>query len=467
MFGMKALSKLPWPTRILVGVPLALLFSWGSIRLGVSMWMDEFANADPDNNEVSYESSFFSLNGDFGARKLKVVHYLPDGSPVATFTADRLVFHTPGLHWLWWSAARGTKNIPDRFGVTLENFQDLARSDDTPGNYTNLPYDQVGCGDKLLTPLRLREMGMREVRRDVSFWLNRKDAAVSTLSMDLLTHDAGQLTLSADITLERPVKWKQTLAAMSESKMRSASLRLKDLGFVERRNAYCAKLAGVSPAAFGEHYMQAMSARMAEGRFSFNAEALARLRQFSEKGGELVLTARNPPATELPKFVTADFSRRIALMPAVISHNGGPEAPFRMDVVLPGEIRPAAATAVATAPAAAAPEAPAATAAPVPAPTAAAAMLPAGTLAYTDLKGREGAHIEILTRNGTVRRGTLLAYSPFLSTVKLDPEQGGFNMTIPGDSVQEVRAIPAQTMQAAAPAALETGAAATPGAPRG
>jgi hypothetical protein len=198
--------------------------------------------------------------------------------------------------------------------------------------------------------------------------------------------------------------------------------------------------------------MRSMAERMAEGRFSFNAEALERLRQFSEKGGELVLTARNPPATELPKFVTADFSRRIQLMPAVVSWNGGKEAPFRMDVMLPGEIR--------TAPAVAANAS-----ALAPAPTAAAAMLPSGALAYADLKGREGAHIEIRTSNGTLRRGTLVAYSPFLSTIRLDSDQGGFNMSIPGDSVEEVRAIPAQTMQAAAPAA-DAGAAAAPGAPR-
>jgi hypothetical protein len=216
--------------------------------------------------------------------------------------------------------------------------------------------------------------------------------------------------------------------------------------------------------------MRSMAARMAEGRFSFIAEALERLRQFSEKGGELVLTARNPPATELPKFVTADFSRRIQLMPAVVSWNGGKEAPFRMDVMLPGEIRTGSAAPVAAAPAEAkalapAPAVAANASASAPAPTAAAAMLPSGALAYADLKGREGAHIEIRTSNGTLRRGTLVAYSPFLSTIRLDSDQGGFNMSIPGESVEEVRAIPAQTMQAAAPAA-DAGAAAAPGAPR-
>jgi hypothetical protein len=468
MFGIgKKVAQLPWATRIFVVLPLALLGTFIAMRIAVSVWVSDFADSDPVENEVSYDSSFLSLNGDFGATNFKVVHNLPDGTPIATFSADRLVFHTPGLHWLWWSTLRGSKNMPDRFGVTLENFKNLADSDDTPGNYTNLPYDQIGCGSKLLTPARLREMGLREVRRDVSLALNRKEGDISTLSLDLLTHDAGQLTLSADITVERPIKWRDTLAHLAESRMQSASLRMKDLGFVERRNAYCAKAAGVTVANFGDVYMRGLAARLAEARIGFNAESLDRLRRFNEKGGELVLVARNPRGTELPKFVTANFSQRLQMFPATVSWNGGPEAPFRLDVTLPGEIRtPAAATAAL--PVATAQPVPvaAAAAAHAPAPTAAAAMLPAGALSYADLKGREGAHIEVLTNNGTVRRGTLIAYSPFLSTIKLDADQGGFNMSIPGDSVEEVHAIPVQTIQAAAPAAAGA-AASTPGAPRG
>jgi len=474
MFGVgKKVAKLPLATRIFVVLPLALLGTFLAMRVAVSVWVSDFADSDPVENEVSYDASFLSLNGDFGATNFKVVHNLPDGTPIASFSADRLVFHTPGLHWLWWSTLRGTKNMPDQFGVTLENFKNLADNDDSPGNYTNLPYDQIGCGTKLLTPLRLREMGLGEVRRDVSLSLNRKEGDISTLSLDLLTHDAGQLTLSADITVERPIKWRDTLAHLAESRMQSASLRLKDLGFVERRNAYCAKAAGVDVAKFGDLYMRGLAARLAEGRFSFNAETMERLRHFHEKGGELVLTARNPRGTELPKFVTANFSQRLQMFPATVSWNGGPEAPFHMDVMLPGEIRsPAAATA--TLPATAPAQAPVATAMPAPAspavppPTAAAAMLPAGSLSYADLKGREGAHIEIVTSNGTVRRGVLLAHSSWISTIKLDADQGGFTMSIPGDSVEEVHAIPAQSMQAPAPAAGGGAAASTPGAaPRG
>jgi hypothetical protein len=472
----KHLAKLPWPTRLLIGLPLGLLLTWIALRLLAASMMDNFADADPDNNEISYDSSFFELNGNVGARNLRIDHYLPDGTVGASFAADRMVVHTPGLHWLWWTAMRGSKNIPGEIGVTLENFRDLSRAADTPGNYTNLPYDQVGCGKDLLTPARLRDMGLADVRRDVSLRLLEKDADTSVLSLDLLTHDASELSLDLDLRIPRPIKWRDTLAAFSEASVTSAQMRLRDHGFVAMRNAYCAKTAGLDAAAFRAYLARALDARLDEVGFRFNADALARYKQFSAEGGELLFVARRPPTQELTKFATADLSRQIQMMPAVVSYNGGQEVPFHLDVRLPGEIRtaPAAVTpaqaiaattpasapapAPATIPAAevssapATPVAPLANASPAPvldarpkpAPTPVA--LPAGELGYKDLKDRIGAHVEILTHNGTVRRGRLMAYSAYLSTLKLDPEQGGFVLTVPGASVASVRALSAEAV---------------------
>jgi len=335
----KHLAKLPWPTRLLIGLPLGLLLTWLSLRMLAASMMDHFADADPDNNEITYDSSFFEWNGNVGARNLRIDHYLPDGSVGASFAADRMVVHTPGLHWLWWTALRGSKNIPSEIGVSFENFRDLARAADTPGNYTNLPYDQVGCGKELLTPARLREMGLADVRRDVTFRMVEKDANTSRLSMDLLTHDASELELDLDIAIERPIRWRDTLAAFSEASVTSAQMRLADHGFVAKRNAYCAKAAGLDAKAFRAYHARALDARLDEVGFSFNADALARYKQFSIDGGELLFVARRPPAQELTRFATADLSKQIQMMPAVVSYNGGQEVPFHLDVRLPGEIR--------------------------------------------------------------------------------------------------------------------------------
>jgi len=481
----KSVAKYPWYIRLAFATPIALLLSWGAMRWSVAMMMENFSLADPEENEISYDSTFLQWNGDFGARNFKLDHYAPDGTLLISIAADRMVVHTPGLHWLWWSAYRGgSKTIPSDIGVTFENLRDLARKDDTPGNYTSMPYDQVGCGagKSLLTPARLHEMGLAQVRRDVTLQLHEKDDETSTLSLDLLTHDASELNLSMDIRLQRPVKWWTSLLSFKDSSVTSAQLRLKDLGFVGMRNAYCAKAAGLDANAYRAYYARALAQRLDEVGFRFNEEALSRFRQFSDKGGELVFTASRPAAQPLTKFAMADLDKQILMMPAVVSYNGEREVPFHLDVRLPGEIvAPSTAVAAAAAPApapatpstATATAAPAATTTPVapsapaiasaapkqPAPASAApqpAAMPGGELSYKDLQNRIGAHVEIVTRNGTVRRGTLLGWSPFLSSVKLDADQGGFTLSVPGDSVEVARAVAPDAVATSASAAAPT-----------
>jgi hypothetical protein len=498
MFGMKRrMRALPWPTRVVVGTLMFLVCSWGAMRLGVSVWMDGL-NEVSDENDFEYDSSFFSMNGDFGARDVRITHYLPDGNVGMVLLADRMVVHTPGLHWLWWATFRSTRNVPDQLGVTLENVRDAARTAQTPGNYSNLPYDAMGCGKDMLTPENLRAMGLPEPRRDVSAWLRRKEGDHSTLGMEMLTHGMGRFSLDLDVSIERPIKWRETLVHLNEAKLLGATMKIRDLGFVPARNAYCGKAAGLAPAAFQAYQQRATSEFLRKTRVAYDAQTLARLQQFSRDGGELVIAVRHPPAMDLPKLAENDSWSTLARMPATISYNGGPEAPLHMDRVLPGEISqatppPATTTAGSSGAVAAGVEATAAAPAATPAPVASnspalaqatssaaaaerlAAARPAaaavataapsagpssGVLAYADLKSRVGAHIEIVTNSGTTRRGTLLAHSLYLSTMRLDADQGGFTLSIPADTVVEVRAIPL-------PASPAAGAiAATPGAPR-
>jgi hypothetical protein len=486
------MQALPWPTRVVVGTAMFVLCSWGAMRLGVSLWMDSL-NEVSEENDFEYDSSFFSMNGDFGARNVRITHYLPDGNVGMVLLADRMVVHTPGLHWLWWSTFRSNQRVPDQIGVTLENIRDSARTAQTPGNYSNLPYDAMGCGKDMLTPENLRAMGLPEPQRDASVWLRRKEGDRSSLGMEMLTHGMGQFSLDLDVSLQRPVEWRETLVHLNDAKLLGATMKIRDLGFVAARNAYCGKAAGLAPAAFQALQERATSDFLRRTRVAYDAQTLARLQQFSRDGGELVIAVRRPPAMDLPKLAENDSWTTLARLPATISYNGGPEAPMHMDRVLPGEISPAAAP-PALAPAANAPTiapiaAPVVTNAPaldqavsaaaaeaklaasrpaaaVPAKAASGAPSLTAAIGYADLKGREGAHIEIVTSNGTVRRGTLLAHSAYLSTLKLDADQGGFTMSIPGDSVERVQVIPAEILHASEAGATGA-AAATPGAPRG
>jgi hypothetical protein len=468
MFGIKKrLAALPWPTRVAVGLVMFVLGSWGSMRLAASSWVENVADADPEMNVVDYDSSFIRWNGDFGAEKVSLTHMMPDGSPGPTYLADRVVFHTPGLHWLWWNAVKGrNKRMPDSFGVTLENARDAARTEQTPGNYTNLPYDQVGCGpgSQLLTVARLRAIGLPEVRRDVSLALVRKDDATSRLTIDLLTHGAGQLTMDLDVGVPRPLRWRDTLEAFMTSELKSAQVRIADRGFVALRAAACARDAGIAPQSYHAFHMRALDARLAEGQVAFDAPVRARYAAFAENGGELVLQGNRLPKMLLKDFLALDRGRKLELGPT-LSHNGGPATHFYFQPISAAD---AAVAGRAAAPNPAPPTVSPATDPGTPAVAAAADAAPLSDplgIGYADLKGREGAHVEITTINGSVRRGTLVAHSSYLSTLRLDADQGGFTLSVPSDTVEGVRMIPAATAQAANP----TGGAAatTPGAPRG
>jgi hypothetical protein len=61
---------------------------------------------------------------------------------------------------------------------------------------------------------------------------------------------------------------------------------------------------------------------------------------------------------------------------------------------------------------------------------------------YPSLANRVGAHVEITTRAGSVRKGTVLSSNNYETQIKLDAEEGGFNLLVPADTVAQVRLIP-------------------------
>ena len=86
----KSVAKYPWYIRLAFATPIALLLSWGAMRWSVAMMMENFSLADPEENEISYDSTFLQWNGDFGARNFKLDHYAPDGTLLISIAADRM-----------------------------------------------------------------------------------------------------------------------------------------------------------------------------------------------------------------------------------------------------------------------------------------------------------------------------------------------------------------------------------------
>lgn len=427
--GYKKFAAMPIWKRLLIGAPIALLCFWVAIRLLVVQWAELIAQADPQENQVEYQSTFFRLNGDFGMNGFKLVHFFPDGKQGPTYLADRMVIHTPGLFWLWKASFIDPKHLPDTIGVSFENIREATRTDETPGNYTNLPYDAIGCGMLLLTPAELRTMGLHSAR-NASLHLRRIDDGNSRLLFEVVTHGVGQLQMNFDVTVSRPLAWSNIIMAAFAAKASNISMSMKDLGFVKVRNDYCASKAGVPAERFHEFHMRAYDTRMAEGNERFSAGAVERYSEFARDGGELTISSVNAPSRNLMQFVALDRVKKMKSMPLTIQLDGGPAATFSI-----GPVAAAAATPEPVAPV----TADAGTAAEISAP---AQDPPASVIAYAQLKTMIGAHVEFSTSNGTVRRGILLSYSPYVSTLKLDPDEGGFTLSVPADTIMQVVSMP-------------------------
>lgn len=439
MFGIKEkLASLPAWLRVSIALPVVVVCAWGTIKLTVFELVENGVMAMTDANQVDYDSTFFRLNGDFGMEDVTVMHLIPDGRQVE-YKIDRVVVHTPGLAWLlknsWY---RTGKNFPDRFGLTLENARNSADTPATPGNYSNLPYDAIGCGVDLLTPAEFASMGFPALRRDYTGTITRVDDRSSKVNILLDTDGVGELALDFDLEFARPVEWEMSLQAFMDAPVRTGALTMRDTGFVEVRNRYCAKKAGLAESDFDQFHMQAMATRLQKEGLSFGQETLERYREFARDGGELQITTLAMPKITMFQFMNLGRFRQLQLAPARIRKDEGPLAPF---LIQEGADPQLAARLEATA------KRPLAAASNVAVPLAPASAVPVADgigseVGYRDLQGMIGAHLQVSTTLGTIRRGILTNYGTYMSYLKLDAEEGGFTLAIPADTIVQIRQIP-------------------------
>jgi len=468
---------MPLLPRLLIG---AVLFFGGMyllMRLWVGGAIEDAIAQTPD--EVTYESMFLRFNGDFGIEGVKGVHPLPDGTE-KSYTADRLVVHTPGLLWLarigW---AGESDELPDDIGFTVENLRLDETDDKTDGNYSNLPFDAVGCGKRLLTPGDMSAMGFGTMKRNATLRLTRLDDNASKFLFEVDTPGVGGSAMEVEIGIKRPLEWAQGLNGLITAPIKSVAGTATDHGFIAARNTYCAKAVGVEPAAFVDHHMRKLDTHLAEEGMTLGVGALERYRDFAAKGGELKVVSIGDTKLTLGDFM--DKNARIGKMAAVrtgIRHNGGPLASFEVGTqpkIARVDPAPAAATPVAPAAGAAALAMPA----PLPptvigAPKAAAATTASAQSAdtlykrtrsdnltgtepvvrgrvvatgeevtYASLEKHIGERVQITTKMGSVRHGTVLSSNSYQTNLKLDAEEGGFNLNVFADTVAKVRLIPA------------------------
>lgn len=437
MQGMwKRVAGFPWWARAAFGLVCLLL----ALKLTVWLLVERITDAAAHHVDVEYDGSFFDWRGHFGTSDVVIATYDEQGAPAGEYAMDRLVIRPSSQLWLLRNAFfSGSGFAPDRIGLTLENFRSVGASETTPGNYTNLPYDAMGCTPALLTPRDLLGMGLDAPKRNIHLDLDRTSSRHVDLIFTMESPELGSLSVLANVEVERPVRMKALFDELDQAPLRSVTVTAKDLGFIAARNRACAGKHGLSATEFQAHHMREVRRWMGQQAFGYGEAALAQYAQFAANGGELVIRSVGQRKVTLGEFIAMDQWQKFRAFDLRVAASDSPAVDMTV-------FRTARAG-TAPQPPGTTPIAPEATSTPAASP--APRPEPGSTVGYERALDLVGEHIDIRTRHGTERAGTLLVHSPTMITMKLDPSGGGFNLTLYRQEIADIRYTPPQAASAA------------------
>lgn len=426
------LSKLPWPVRLLLALGMMYLV----LRIAVWRMVEDLTDTASEIMDIEYGDSYFNWRGHFGVKDVVVTLYDNKGEPRAEYAMDRVVIRPSSPFWLLRNSFFvPSKYMPDEIGVTLEGLRNAADDDNTPGNYTNLPYDAMGCTEHLLTRSQIGAMGLKELRRDVHVRIDRQSTQSVNVGYALETPGVGKLSLDTTVDMEWPVRTRNLIVELGEAPLRSASLTITDQGFIGARNAACAKQHGMSTSAFADYHMQEVRRRLSEENLSYGEAALQQYAAFAKEGQQLVIRSSGPANLTFGQFMGMNVLQKMQAFPLQIAASGANPSPMQVVWGGPG---PNSRAAGGTAPVPAQ-----ANATPVQVVRAAVELpKPGAEVTYQQAAALVGQHIDVSTRLGTRRRGTLRAYLPQVLTLELDKEEGGFTLTVYSEDVAGIRYTP-------------------------
>lgn len=436
---MERIRLIPWWIRAL----LALAILAGAMKLAVGWIFDDFESTTAEEYGAGFESrgSGYDWRGRFWTNDVALQTYDEDGARAQRLLADRLVVTPPSWLWLSRQAMRASapRWTPPEFGVTLENFRTADADGTQPGNYTNLPFDAMGCGKDMLTPRDIAAMGLPAPRRDLHVGYVRSSLQSVDATIRLESAGLGRLTLATKVALTAPVPTRELVQRILEAPLASASITVDDLGFVAARNRACARRNGMDAEAFHAFHLREVERHFARSQAWYGDSAMQQYAEFARNGGTLHLASTGERELTLGEYLAIDWGRKPGALPMRITANGRPAVAVHYRRV--GRSMPLE-TALAASPS---PQAAV--------PTAAVAVelpKPGDEVGYDAASGLVGEHIDVRTRYGSQRKGTLLVHSPPMITLKLDTADGGFTLTLNRQDVATIRYTPVGAVDGAA-----------------
>ncbi len=433
-----------------IGLPLALLYGllWWRISAGIDKQLKQVAGVV----EVARDSTYFTFAGDIGIGGVRMRPVLGGDALVR---ARRMEVHTPGLWWVIRSSLFGfPEELPKRIGFSVTNLEidglPSGPQEGLIGAYSGLPMEAAGCKADAWDRTDLQVMGLQVGDSVLTVQAEDSSPGVFAYLMELKT--PGVSGLEARVGLRVPGDKAIRPEALMAATLADASVSFRDEGFVAARNQFCADKLGITSEAFVQQHLDGVQSLLLALGLQADDDLLQAWGQFTREGGEFRIETRPSAELGFQQFSMLSGESLMSALSPYVRVSGIDPVRLSLRRVNPaslGEqkrtreiVRAREEDGVAVAD-----ELVDKMIEPVPTPEEKAAIDVApdaeGRVRFDALSAYEGRSVVVETTWNTQRRGVLKDATRARLVLALIPAQGGFDMSIPRETVREVRILDA------------------------
>jgi hypothetical protein len=281
-----------------------------------------------------------SAGADFdGKLTLGDVRFVPKAAlAIAPVEARELELRSHGALSLVTRAITRNTDVPDTLavhlaGARLPTFEPFGTAGQAAwlGRVSMVPFEALGCG--VVTQLSTRDyqaMGLAPALPDLDLEY-RYDAAARTLSVSVGAANPGFAAVRAHADLNGFAPAALTdAAARDAARAGQLTINYRDLGYLARRNRFCAQQLGVAPDAFVELHVTAVQEFLKTHRIVPTEDVMALYRRLVAGSGSLELLSLPNANIALSQYATYDPEEVLRWLNLTARHNTSPPVLFKL-----------------------------------------------------------------------------------------------------------------------------------------
>jgi len=308
---------------LVVAVALLAVATGGYLWYGAKQQVDQIVAMAKPFAEISYGSVAISPSGSVGVRRLRVMPKFVNDSIMIGAIQLNFPNFLALLHARW---QLSQNQLPEALSLSFQDVE-LSLSGGILGaatanaEKTRSPFDHLdalGCGPVIaFGAAEWREMGYTQFvgAMEIGYRIDPKNNMLE-LRMESSSQNWAALHLDIGLGLTRPPESLAEFAVSFTPKLAKLNFVLRDDGFNQRRNAYCAAKAGKPLPDYLADHVQQVAERLRANGVLLSPGLVAAYQRYLGEGGTVMITA-NPPAlinpAELHEYAPADIVKLLGL----------------------------------------------------------------------------------------------------------------------------------------------------------